>query len=198
MTCGRRRKSVGRKFNGCVRLRRESEGGDPANLSIRKPLIQQPRPCATTREASVVPASCGHLFSTKEGGTRAHEAVKCWRVIAAVAAMPLLAACAPVTYGRVVIASEDRIDTACLSRVEEQLRAQGGTEVQGSIAGTMAVVVRRASTTASHATSLAPTDLIVTSRSTPRPDRALRASDLERDARRDLRSFVRLPLHTLR
>ena len=86
-----------------------------------------------------------HLFSTKEGGTRAHEAVKCWRVIAAVAAMPLLAACDPVTYGRVVIASEDRIDTACLSKVEEQLRAQGGIELAGSIAGTTAVVVRRGS-----------------------------------------------------
>lgn len=74
---------------------------------------------------------------------RAHEVVKCWRVIAAVAAMPPLAACDPVTYGQVVIASEDRIDIACLSKVEEQLRAQGGIEVKGAIAGMRQVQVRR-------------------------------------------------------
>jgi hypothetical protein len=73
---------------------------------------------------------------------RAHD---CWRVIAAVAAIPLLVACDPVTYGEVVIASEDRIDTTCLSKVEEQLRTQGGIEVAGSIAGTRGVVVRRGS-----------------------------------------------------
>lgn len=66
-----------------------------------------------------------------------------WRVIAAFAAIPLLVACDPVTYGEVVIASERRIDTACLSKVEEQLRAQGGIEVVGSIAGTRQVQVRR-------------------------------------------------------
>jgi hypothetical protein len=71
--------------------------------------------------------------------------VKCWRVIALVAALPLLVACDPVTYGEVVIASEDRIDTACLSKVEEQLRAQGGIEVVGSIAETRQVQVRRGS-----------------------------------------------------
>ena len=83
------------------------------------------------------------LFSSKEGGARAYGAVKCWRVIVAVAAMPLLMACDPVTYGKVVITSEDRIDTACLSKVEEELRAQEGIDVKGSIAGTMRVQVSR-------------------------------------------------------
>jgi hypothetical protein len=59
--------------------------------------------------------------------------------------MPLLVACDPVTYGRVVIASNDRIDTTCLSKVEEQLRAQGGIEVKGSIAATRQVQVKRGS-----------------------------------------------------
>jgi hypothetical protein len=66
-------------------------------------------------------------------------------VIAAVAAIPLLVACDPVTYGEVVIASEDRLDTTCLSKVEEQLRTHSGIEVAGSIAGTRGVVVRRGS-----------------------------------------------------
>ena len=76
---------------------------------------------------------------------RAPDTVNCWRLFAAVAALSLLVGCDPVTYAEVVIASEDRIDTACLSKVEEQLRAQGGVEVVGSIAETRAVVVRRGS-----------------------------------------------------
>jgi hypothetical protein len=86
-----------------------------------------------------------HLFSSRERWTAADEAVNCWRVIAVAAAMPLLSACDPVTYGEVVIASEDRIDTTCLSKVEEQLRTRSGVEVVGSIAGTRGVVVRRGS-----------------------------------------------------
>jgi hypothetical protein len=57
--------------------------------------------------------------------------------------MPLLGACDPVTYGEVVITSKDRIDTSCLDKVEEQLRAQGGIEMVGSIAGTQQVQVKR-------------------------------------------------------
>ncbi len=68
---------------------------------------------------------------------------QCLRVITALAALPLLMACDPVTYGRVVIASKDRIDMGCLSKVEERLRAQGGIEVAGSIAEAMQVQVRR-------------------------------------------------------
>ena len=47
--------------------------------------------------------------------------------------MPLLVACDPVTYGEVVIASADRIDTACSARSRSNCEFQLLDELQAMV-----------------------------------------------------------------
>jgi hypothetical protein len=69
-----------------------------------------------------------------------------FRMLAAVAVVPLLFACDPVTYGQVVIESRVPLD-ACLSKLEEQLRAEDGIKVMGSVADSRSVQISRGTDT---------------------------------------------------
>jgi len=65
-----------------------------------------------------------------------------FKMLAAVAVVPLLFACDPVTHGEIVLDSRVPLD-ACLSKLEQQLRAEDGIKVMGSVADSRSVQISR-------------------------------------------------------